>query len=177
MRIAITARNTELTPALRDYVEKKLERIKKYLNEPIDVKVVVMVEKFRQLAEFNVSAPGVNLNAEEESQDLYASIDVAVDKLEEQARRHKEKTQQKARDEERAWVKMEVLDSETEDDSGPKIIRTKRFAMKPMSIEEAAMQLDISDSSFLVFLNPATERVNVIYRRKDGNFGLIEPEF
>jgi len=100
-----------------------------------------------------------------------------VDKLEEQARRHKEKTQQKARDEERAWVKMEVLDSEMEDDSGPKIIRSKRFAMKPMSVEEAAMQLDISDSSFLVFLNPATERVNVIYRRKDGNFGLIEPEF
>ncbi len=177
MRIAITARNTELTPALREYVERKLERIKKYLNEPIDIKVVLLVEKFRQRAEFNVSAPGVNLNAEEESQDLYASIDVAVDKLEEQARRYKEKMQQKARDEERAWVRMEVLDSEMEEDTAPRIIRSKRFAMKPMSVEEAAMQLDISDSSFLVFLNPATERVNVIYRRKDGNFGLIEPEF
>jgi len=90
MRIAITARNTELTPALREYVEKKLERTEKYLNEPIDIKVVLLVEKFRQRAEFNVSAPGVNFNAEEESQDLYASIDVAVDKLEEQARRYKE---------------------------------------------------------------------------------------
>ena len=114
------------------------------------------------------------MRCEESTDDMYASIDKAVDKLERQINKHKTKLEKRVRG---GKLLFENITSAEDNDESPKVVRTKRFAMKPMPVEEAILQMELLGHSFFVFSNSNTEEVNVVYRRKDGNYGLIEPEF
>lgn len=174
MQVRITGRNIQLTEAMKNYVHKKIKRLEKYLDEPIDIQVVLSVEKFRQIAEVNISSKSGSFYGSEESHDIYASIDMVMDKLEEQVRRRKEKIQQRVR-EPRIEKPVSSPSAGPGDDS--RVVEVKRFAIKPMSLDEAVLQMDLSEDHFMVFLNATNNRVNVLYRRKDGRYGLIDPQY
>jgi putative sigma-54 modulation protein len=179
MQITTTFRHIESSEALKSYAGEKLEKVQKYIDEPIVAQVFLTVEKIRHIAEVTINAKGITIKASEETNDMYAAIDAVVDKIERQLRRYKERIKQHkpgVESEERK-VKKTVLTAESiEQQQEPVIIKSKTFSIKPMSVEEAVMQMDLLHKDFLVFTDATTEDINVIYRRKDGNFGLIEPQ-
>ena len=179
MQVSVTFRKIEPSNTLRSYAQEKLYRIKKYVEDPIEAHVVLSVEKFRHIAEVNINANGFRLNGEEETGDLYSAIDMVVDKVEAQIKKYRHKIKKRKSDSgsKPLLMKMNVLASESfEEDREPQIIKTKQINAKPMDVDEAVMQMDLANSEFLVFTNAMTSSINVIYRRKDGNYGLIEPE-
>ena len=180
MQIAVTFRHMETSDPVRAYVEEKLDRVKKYIDEPIDAQVVVSVEKkIRHRAEVNLVAKGITIKGSEETNDMYAAIDAVVDKIERQLKRYKENLKKhKPLSGRERQVQKTVLAAESIDEGAeqPVIVRTNRFSVKPMSVEEAVMQMDLLHKEFLVFTDDKTEEINVVYRRKDGNYGLIAPE-
>ena len=179
MQILVTFRHVEPTPALRTYAEEKLERVKKYLRRPIDAHVILSVSKERHEAEITLNADHVTMFAHETTHDLYAAIDLALDKLEHQAQRlHERRRHHKGGANARVPAGPEVTASVLLAERGgpPRVVRTQRVPAKPLSLEEAVEQLRGSSDDFLVFTDAASERVAVLYRRRDGNFGLIEPE-
>lgn len=178
MQIATTFRHLEPSDALKSYAEEKLERIKKYIDEPVAAQVFMTVEKIRHCAEVTLTAKGITIKASEETNDMYAAIDAVVDKIERQLRRYKEriKDHKPAPDTLERQVRKSIVEAESiEQRLPPVVIRTKTFSIKPMSVEEAVMQMDLLHKDFLVFTDSTTDTINVIYRRKDGNYGLIEP--
>lgn len=180
MRIEYTGRQTEVPGELREFCERKLRKLAKVLHGITDAKVVLSVDKHRQIAEVSVHSPHLTLTAAEESSDAGASLATVIDKLTRQAQRQVGKRQErKRRGPSRAtavWSGILGPRAESGNDSGPRIIRSRRFMVKPMTVDEAALEVGGSDEGLLVFRNAATSRVNVLYRRKDGNLGLIEPE-
>ncbi|BAI80515.1 sigma 54 modulation protein/ribosomal protein S30EA [Deferribacter desulfuricans SSM1] len=177
MNIQITARNIELTDAIRSYVEKKVSKIKRYFDQIIDVHVLLEIQKNVHIAEILVDAKGVFLKGLEKSEDLYASIDLAVDKIEKQLVKYKEKLKNKKimDTNSESSLKLNVIDSETIESDNPKTIISKQIPAKPMTIDEAVMQMELLNKNFFVFRNAETGEVNVVYHRDDGNIGLIEP--
>jgi putative sigma-54 modulation protein len=177
MRIKLSFRSTESSDPLKLYVEDKLARVKKYLEEPIEAHVVLRVEKFRHIAEVSIDASGFRLNGAEETDDMYSSIDLLVDSLEAQAaRKGKEKVSRRRSGgaaKESAGL-FEPAGQPTENEQEPRVIRAEQVYAKPMHLDEAVMELNLSTGEFMVFTNRSTNRVNVLYRRKDGNLGLIE---
>ena len=179
MKIIIKGRHIEITEALRNYLEKKFNKIEKHFDNILEATVALSVEKKRQIVEVTLHASKALIRVEMETNDMYASIDKVADKLERKIQKYKEKylkkphfaTGKKELEENRPDGEEKALDDSY------KIVKTKRFAVKPMSVEEAAMQMDLLGHSFFVFANDQTNIVNVLYKRKDGNFGLIEPEF
>ncbi|MDL2225140.1 ribosome-associated translation inhibitor RaiA [Eubacteriales bacterium OttesenSCG-928-M02] len=177
MRIAIMGKGVEVSDYLTDVIEKRVGKLEKYFRPDTQADVMISMFRGRHVVEITVQFPGMVLRAEEASGDMYASIDAACKKLEKQILRHKTKLQRRLHEnafdvEERVYLEEdEVLDE------APRIVRTKRFAVKPMDEEEAAMQMDLLGHSFFVFANADTNEVNIIYRRRDGDYGLIEPEF
>ena len=147
----------------------------------ISAHVVFCLEKTRHIAEITLHANQVTLHAEEETGDLYASVDGAAAKLEAQLRKHKDRLRghstRSIRHEEDLNLSIDILDGEDVDafSPTPRIVRTKKFAVKPMTIDEAALQMDLFNKDFLVFMNAGTSKLNVLYRRKDSSYGLIEP--
>lgn len=179
MQISTTFRHMEPSDALKSYAAEKLERVQKYIDEPIVAQVFLTVEKIRHIAEVTITAKGITIKASEETNDMYAAIDAVVDKIERQLRRYKEriKEHKPSPESEERKVKKTVLAAESiELRQEPVIIKSKTFSIKPMSVEEAVMQMDLLHKDFLVFTDSTTEDINVIYRRKDGNYGLIEPQ-
>ncbi|WP_225072200.1 ribosome-associated translation inhibitor RaiA [Desulfuromonas sp. CSMB_57] len=180
MQIAVTFRHMEASEPVRAYVEEKLGRVKKYIDEPIDAQAVLAVEKkIRHSAEVTLVAKGITIKGSEETNDMYAAIDAVVDKIERQLKRYKEKIKNHKPDTGRARVVAKtVLAAESIDEgaSEPVIIRSQSFPVKPMSVEEAVMQMDLLNKNFLVFTDSSSEEIQVVYRRKDGNYGLIVPE-
>jgi putative sigma-54 modulation protein len=179
MQITTTFRHMEPSEALKSYAEEKLERVKKYIDEPIAVQVFLTVEKIRHMAEVTITAKGITIKAAEESNDMYASIDSVSDKIERQLRRFKEriKAHKPASDARERQVHKSIVEAQSiEETTEPVIIKTKSFSMKPMSVEEAVMQMELLHKDFLVYTEASTENINVVYRRKDGNYGLIAPE-
>jgi putative sigma-54 modulation protein len=175
MNVKIFGKNISVTDNLRDTVEKKISKLDKFFFKDVEVNVVLSVEKLRQIIEITVPFAGTVIRAEEVTDDMYSSIDSAVDAMERQIRKHKTKLQSKKHGQNTIrFENIEPLDIEEED---VKIVKTKRFAVKPMSVEEAALQMDLVNHNFYVFLNADTEEVNVVYKRKDNNVGLIEPEY
>ncbi|WP_027717657.1 ribosome hibernation-promoting factor, HPF/YfiA family [Desulfovirgula thermocuniculi] len=173
MRLQVRGRNMEVTDALRDYVEKRLGKLKKYLEVISDVQVVLAVEGDSHRVEVTIPLGGVILRGEEVTADMYASIDLVVEKLEKQIERYKGRLlrrYEKGASEARAA-------GQKEEEEAPRVVRTKRFAIKPMTVDEAIMQMNLLGHSFFVFSNAETNEVNVLYRRRDGNYGLIEPEY
>jgi len=180
MQISVTFRHMEASDAIRAYIEEKLVRIKKYIDEPIDAQAVVGVsKKIRHSVEVTLQAKGILIKGSEETNDMYAAVDAVVDKIERQVKRYKEKIKRhKPVSGRERQVQKTILAAESfeEGQEQPIVIRQANFPIKPMSVEEAAMQMDLLDKMFLVFTDDQSEEINVIYRRSDGNFGLIVPQ-
>ena len=173
MKVQVRGRNMEVTGALKDYVEKRLGKLDKYIDNLGDAQVTLTVEKDSHRIEVTIPINGMILRGEEATADMYASTDMVVEKLEKQIEKHKGKLVKrtsKVLTESRSPVVIA-------EDDGPRVVRTKRFAIKPMAIDEAVLQMNLLGHSFFVFSNAETDQVNVVYKRKDGNFGLIEPTF
>ena len=180
MQFSVTGRNITVTPALRNYAESKLTRLHRFVDALGTAHVVLSVEKHRQVAEVTLTVRDLILRAEESSPDLYASIDKVADKLERQVLRYKEKLAAHGGREGRGPAAAERaarMGMEEEGAGGePRVVRVKRFALKPLAVEDAIVQMELLGHTFFVFRNAGTEEVNVIYRRQDGTYGLIEPE-
>lgn len=178
MKITVIGKNIEVTDALRDTAVKKIGKLDKYFNPDVEAQVTLSVQKGRHIIEVTIPFNGIILRGEESTEDMYMSIDRVLDKLEKQINKHRTRLERKLK--ENSFKGMDVPPREAEDDEGeynPTIVRTKRFAIKPMPVDEAVLQMDLLGHSFFVFLNAETEEVNVVYKRKDGRYGLIEPEF
>ena len=175
MRLSVRGKNIVVTDALREYVEKKVGRIARYFHREPEAVAVLSVEKERQIVELTLQLNGMILRAEEETDDMYASVDLAVDKLERQIRKFKTRINRRARrlDGEKPLVQAPDLDAG--EDEELRVVKVKRFAVKPMDPEEAILQMDLLGHDFFVFRNAETQEVNVVYRRKGGGYGLIEP--
>ena len=179
MQITTTFRHLDPSDALKSYAEEKLERVNKYIDEPVVAQVFMTVEKIRHCAEVTITAKGITIKASEETNDMYSAIDAVVDKIERQLRRYKEriKDHKPASESLDRQVKKTVVAAESIDQQlEPVIIRSKTFSIKPMSVDEAVMQMDLLHKDFLVFTDAVTDSISVVYRRKDGNYGLIEPQ-
>jgi putative sigma-54 modulation protein len=184
MRVTVKGKNVHVTDTLKAYAEQKLQKLNKYFSNIKDAQVTQSIQRNWHIVEVQLEGDGVFLRAEERSADMYASIDAVLEKLERQVKRFKGKLMQHPRpidgtDVEEEEVEGEELGESADDEMEeglPNIVKTKRFAIKPMTAEEAAMQMELINHDFFVFLNQETEQVNVLYRRKDGNYGLIEPE-
>lgn len=175
MNVIMNGKNIEITDALRDYAERKVAKVAKFFEKsPLGSQVTLSTERGFHIVEITVQVDGLLLRAEEKTSDMYASIDGAIDKIERQVHKFKTRINRRLREENR--VVLEPIASQKEQ-LEPQIKRTKRFAIKPMSAEEAVMQMDLLGHDFFVFSNSDSDQVNVVYRRKDGHYGLIEPEF
>lgn len=175
MRFIVSGKNMEVTDALKDTVERKIGKLGKYFHKDTEVHVTLSVEKNRHIIEITIPFDGAILRCEECTDDMYTSIDKAVDKLVRQIRKHKTRLEKRYRSGKLVFENIEAYEGKEEEQ--PKIVKTKRFAMKPMPVEEAILQMELLGHSFFVFSNADTEEVNVVYKRKDGNYGLIEPAF
>lgn len=177
MQIMVTFRHIEASEPLRLYAEEKLSRVKRFLEEPIEAHVVLNVEKFRHIAEVSIDAPGLRLNGAEETDDMYSSIDLLVDSLEGQVKKSRDKVRRRrpaGAVREEAVPGRPAGSASRGDDEEPRVIRAEQVYAKPMDLDEAVVELSASSGEFMVFTNRRTNRINVLYRRKDGNLGLIE---
>jgi putative sigma-54 modulation protein len=169
----------ETSEPVRNYVEEKLPKVKKYIDEPVEAQVVLSVEKkIRHKAEVSLAAKGITIKATEETADMYAAVDGVLDKLERQLKRYKDKIKRhKPLSGKERLVEKTIYSAESIDDGHhePSIIKTDSFQVKPMSVDEAVMQMDLLEKEFLVYTDSSSEEINVVYRRKDGNYGLIVP--
>ena len=178
-RIKVTGKNLEVTPALREYSEKKVRKLFKFFRGgEVRAEVLLSVQRDMHIAELTVYLNGILLHSESRTSDMYASIDEAVDRVEQQLRKHKTRIQRRLQESVRkdAVPVIQMAEAEEAEEFTPAVVRTKRFAMKPMSVEEAIMQMELLGHDFFVFVHSDSETINVVYRRRDGNYGLIEPE-
>ena len=176
MRFVIVGRNIEVTDGLKEAVEEKLGKLDRLFAPDTEVKVTLSVEKERQKIEVTIPVKGSIIRSEQVSNDMYVSIDLVEEVIERQLKKYKNKLIDKQQD--AAAFAQEYIDKEyVDDDADVKIIRTKRFDVKPMDPEEACVQMELLGHSFYVFFNSETEQINVVYKRKGNTYGLIEPEY
>ena len=173
MRISISGKNLEVSDYMRETAEKKLNKLSKFFPQDADAQVSLAVEKNRHIVEVTVPYEGRIVRAEETSGDMYASLDNVVSKLEKQVQRYRTRQDRRRKSGEVIADYAPVAPEEPETFT-PRIVRTKKFAIRPMSEEEAMLQMEMLGHSFFVFENSETGDVNVLYVRKDGNYGLIE---
>lgn len=184
MNIEYVGRNVEIDDRVRSFTEGKLgKKVTKFLQEPVEIRVTLEAEKHRNSADLHISHKHGVLQATEETADLYDAINQAVDKVEKQARRSKNKAIDRRRRADRETTNgqrwpLEVLARESfAAGSSPRIIKTTHLPIKPMSIEEAVLWLENGKNEFVVFRDSTSDRVSVLYKRKDEDYGLIAPEF
>ena len=175
MKFIISGKNITVSQGLKTAVEDKLGKLERYFTPDTEVVVTLSVEKERQKIEVTIPMKGNIIRSEQVSNDMYVSIDLVEEVIERQLRKYKNKIVDKQQA--AANFQKEYLDKDYEEDEEVKIIRSKRFAMKPMDPEEACIQMDLLGHNFYVFRNAETDEVNVVYKRKGNTFGLIEPEF
>jgi len=178
MQLIITGKNVEVTDWLRSYVEKKIGKLDKYLPSIDEARVELTVEKTksaqdRQVAQVTVRSNGTILRAEEKSADIFASIDAALDKMHRQIARFKGKQRRRGRP---TQGEMPPVPLPAEAEGEPSVVRVKRFRVSPLEEEEAIEQMELLGHDFFIFLNLGTDRLSVVYRRRDGGYGLLEPE-
>lgn len=175
MHVNVTFRHMESTEALKKYAEQRTEKLTKYLVEPVEIHWVLSVEKFRHKAEATVVAKNLSVKAHEETEEMYATIDNLIAKLEKQCKKHKEKTKQhKFHEQEDASVRYSDPAKGVAVSERARVVETENLFAKPMSIDEASMQLEMSKRYFMVFTDADTNKINVLYKREDGNLGLID---
>ena len=177
MNFIISGKNIEVTPGLKDSVISKLSKLERYFTPDTEIIVTLSVEKDRQKIEVTIPVKGDIIRSEQTSTDMYVSIDLVEEVIERQLRKYKNKLI--ARHQEGSAFKQEFFEEEPAIDSNDEIqiVRTKKFGIKPMFPEDACVQMELLGHDFFVFSNAETEEVNVVYKRKNGTFGLIEPEF
>jgi len=178
MQLIITGKNMEVSEPLKDYVEKKLGKLTRYLPTIDEVHVELSVEKVksnlqRQVVQVTMRSNGTILRAEERGADMLAAVDAVRDKLQRQLERFKKRP---VRLRKRARAAVVEAPAAPEEELSPRIVRTKQFGVAPMTEEEAVEQMELLGHDFFIFYNPTTASMNVVYRRKDGNYGLLQPE-
>ena len=173
MKFVYASKDMAVSDSLKSRVEKKLSKLERYFREEPEATIRFKVQKgARNIVEITVNAAGVILRAEESSNDMYLSIDHAVDKLESQIRRHRTKLEKRIR-----TAELEpVIEAPVYEEQNYDIVRTKKFAVKPMSVEDAITQMELLGHDFFLFLNEESETMNVLYRRHDGTYGLLQPD-
>ena len=172
MNLVISGKNIDITEGLRSAVEDKIGKLERYFNAGTEVHVTLSTEKSRQKIEVTIPMKGSIIRAEQTSTDMYVAIDLVEEIIERQLRKYKNKLIDKE-----AQLSKDFLEEDAYDDEEIEIIRTKKFAMKPMDPEEACVQMELLGHNFFVFRNGQTDEVNVVYKRKGNTYGLIEPEF
>ena len=175
MRFIITGRNIVVTEGLRNAVQEKIGKLEHYFTPDTEIHVTLSVEKDRQKIEVTIPLKGTIIRSEQTSTDMYVSIDLVEEIIERQLRRYKTRIVDKKQAGSETDFSQAYMDADYEDE-GIKIVRTKRFGIKPMDPEEACVQMELLGHSFYVFFNADTEEVNVVYKRKNNTYGLIEPE-
>lgn len=176
MRYIISGKNIDVTEGLKEAIYEKIGKLEKFFNPDTEVVITLSVEKSRQKIEVTIPVKGSIIRAEQVSDDMYVSIDLVEEIIERQMRKYKTRLVNQLHAQsnfQQAYIDMESDD----EDNTVKIVRTKRFAMKPMDIEEACIQMELLGHNFFVFRNAETDEVNVVYKRKGNTYGLIEPEF
>ena len=174
MNINYTARHTTITPEIRKHCERRLGAIEKLLGYPVEADLILSVEKYRHKAEINVKIKGATLNTVEETHDMFSSMGLAFDHIEKRVKKEREKLRGRKRRKNREVVSVD-LSQETEEQP-VRVIPSRDFSLKPMSVEEALLQLETRRKEVFVFRKFDSEKWAVLYRREDGNFGLVEPE-
>jgi len=184
VQVTVSGKNVQVTPALRSHAERKVNKLLKFFDDdrrPMMASVVLSIERGRHTAEITFEIGTLLVRGEGTSDDMYASIDMAVDRIERQVKKFKTRIQKRLQERPKGAVADGAVPpaAEAEETEGetPRVVRVKRFALKPMTVEEAVLQMELLGHDFFVFTNGASGEVNVLYRRKDGNYGLIEPEY
>jgi putative sigma-54 modulation protein len=175
MQTSVTFKNIDPSENLKAYVGEKLDRFDKYLYNPAEANVVLSVEKFRHMAEINIIGDRLNIYGKEVTDDMYSAIDIALDKLEKQIKKYKQKIRKHRSTQKPNTIENIGERTRSREDEIPQHILVKNIEYKPMDVEEAVMQMGLVNDNFLVFTDARTNQVNVLYRRKDGNYGLIQP--
>ncbi|NIO49231.1 MAG: ribosome-associated translation inhibitor RaiA [Candidatus Aminicenantes bacterium] len=174
MNINFTARHTSITPEIRRYCEKRLKSFARILGNKIDADLILSVEKYRNKVEVKVKTKGATLNAVEETHDMFSSLGLAFDNIEKRVKKEKGKLRERKRRKNR---EREAFSLPIEpDEKQRRVISSQDYSLKPMSLEEALLQFDLNKKDVFVFRKLGSEKWAVIYRRKDGNYGLVEPE-
>ena len=176
MRITITGRNIELTQGLKDAVEDKLNKLEKYFTPETEVYVTLSVEKERQKIEVTIPIKGHVIRSEQVSTDMYVSIDLVEEIIEKQLKKYRTRLTSKKLNVAENFKQEFIAEAEEAEEEEVKIVRSKKFGMKPMYPEDACIQMELSGHDFFVFRNAETDEVNVVYKRKGSTYGLIEPE-
>jgi len=172
MNIIIRGKHIEVTDALKDYVTKRVGKLEKYSDEFQDVQVTLLVERDRHRVEVTAPINGIILRGEEETADMYSSIDLVIEKLERQIEKYRTRINKRIRSKPIKEPETELVATPDEHE----VVRNKRFPAKPMSVDEAIMQMNLIGHSFFVFTNADSQHTSVVYRRKNGDYGLLEPD-
>ena len=178
MQITLRGKNIDLTDALRDYVEKRLGKFDKYFQQPLVAQVTLSVERDRHIVEITIPVNDIVLRGEEATGDMYSSIDLVVEKIERQVHKYKTRINRKLRETGGKGLGELILEAASNNNNeaeDQRVVKTKRFPLKPMIVDEAIMQMNLVGHDFFVFANADTDEINVVYRRKDGDYGLLEP--
>ncbi|MBQ6173640.1 MAG: ribosome-associated translation inhibitor RaiA [Clostridia bacterium] len=179
MKMTLTARNMTITPGIEQRIHKKTARMERYLLPDTEMQIKMRKDK-NDLRVVEITVPmgnGVILRSEAAAEsNLFLAIDDALAKVEKQIHRHRTKLGKRIREDAFTYEEPEYIEEDTNEEGGPKVVRTKTFPVRPMSVEDAAIQMEMLGHSFFAFVNIDTDRINVLYQRKDGNFGLLEPE-
>ena len=170
MRVNITCKNLNASEALKDVIEKKFEKLNKYFSDEIEANVVLSQERGRKRTEATINARGIIFRAEEASDDAYESVDRVVEKLSTQMSRFKSKIQKKHKD--NKAFRFDLFEGMEEEEIH--VVKRKKFALEPMTVDEAIVQMELLQHNFFIFLNVETDCVNLVYRRNDNNYGLLE---
>ncbi len=174
MKFLVTGRNIDVTPGLKNAVEDKIGKLEKYFTPDTEVHVTLSVEKDRQKIEVTIPVKGTVIRSEQISSDMYVSIDLVEEIIERQLKKYKNKLIE--RQQGSHYLKPEFIEKDYAEDDEVKIVRTKKFDIKPMYAEDACIQMELTGHNFFVFCNAETDQVNVVYKRKGNTYGLIEPE-
>jgi putative sigma-54 modulation protein len=175
MQTSVTFKNLEPSEHLKSYVTEKLNRFDKLLDNPAEAGVVLVVEKHRHIAEVNISGDRMSINGKEETGDMYSAIDMVLDKLEKQLKRSKQKIRERRASAKGQTRTIREEASRLAEEEPAREVKIESLEYKPMDVEEAVLQMDLTDQGFLVFTNARSSQINVLYRRKDGHYGLIQP--
>lgn len=177
MKVLVIAKNTTATPALKEMMEKKLSKIKRYFNFDVEARVKFSVQKEKQRVEVTIPFNGIILRAEEETEDMYKSIDLVVNKLERRIRKQRTKLSKRSHESLRFPTYEDVGTKGDVVETNGKLVKTKKFVVKPMSVEEAVLQMELLGHNFFVYEDADANKVSVVYKRKDGDYGLLEPDY
>jgi len=178
MKVTVVAKNIQLTPALKESVEKKISKLERYFDPEVKARATLSVQKNRQIIEVTIPFNGIILRGEESTEDMYKSIDLVEDKLERQIRKQKTKLQKRNSKGSLRYPSFNPKEVEgIFEEEDQKIVKTKNFNVKPMSSEEAILQMELLGHNFFVDEDADTNKFSVMYKRKDGNYGLIEPDY